>query len=185
MRDLPEFFCSGVAAVSLGYYHSIAVMNDGKLCTWGCNIWGNLGDGTTEDHYRPTEITIPSAMNDAKVFCAAEDKLLQADATETTPKALSEKATEKVNALTSVKTAVYHDLHANTIYNYYVMKDRNAKDPLSSDNLLYIGQSVTDSKGNFSLSYGAKSNYTGVDCFVIGVSVYDLGNAKVKIGSCL
>ncbi len=47
-----------VTAVSLGNYHSAAITEDGSLYTWGNNEHGQLGDGTTEERYTPTKITI-------------------------------------------------------------------------------------------------------------------------------
>lgn len=32
-----------------GYYHSLAIDEEGSLWTWGCNDYGALGDGTTEN----------------------------------------------------------------------------------------------------------------------------------------
>jgi len=34
------------AAIAAGVYHSIALMNDGTVWTWGSNVNGELGDGT-------------------------------------------------------------------------------------------------------------------------------------------
>ena len=39
---------SDVAAISAGYYHSLALKRDGTLWAWGTNWSGNLGDGTRE-----------------------------------------------------------------------------------------------------------------------------------------
>ena len=37
----------GVKSISLGYYHSAALMEDGSLWVWGSNGSGQIGDGTT------------------------------------------------------------------------------------------------------------------------------------------
>jgi len=39
------------AQVSGGSYHSLALKADGSLWAWGWNFFGQLGDGTTTDHY--------------------------------------------------------------------------------------------------------------------------------------
>ena len=42
--------------LSLGDYHSGAITQDGSLYMWGSNNSGEIGDGTTEDRYKPTKI---------------------------------------------------------------------------------------------------------------------------------
>ena len=39
-----------------GTYHTVAVKTDGTLWAWGNNGFGQLGDGTTTDHYAPVQI---------------------------------------------------------------------------------------------------------------------------------
>lgn len=36
-----------------GGFHSMAYTTNGRLCVWGANGFGQLGDGTTADRYRP------------------------------------------------------------------------------------------------------------------------------------
>ena len=43
-------------AVSAGYYHAVAIRNDGTPWTWGRNSYGQLGDGTIDNKSRPQEI---------------------------------------------------------------------------------------------------------------------------------
>jgi len=43
-----------VRAVAAGAYCSFAVTVDGSMWGWGCNSWGELGNGTTEDVLMPT-----------------------------------------------------------------------------------------------------------------------------------
>ena len=44
-------------AVSAGYGHTAAIKTDGTLWTWGCNMCGALGDGTTTDRSSPGTIS--------------------------------------------------------------------------------------------------------------------------------
>ena len=46
----------GVKEVSLGYWHSGAIKNDGSLWMWGDNGYGHLGDGTTTARHTPVKI---------------------------------------------------------------------------------------------------------------------------------
>ncbi len=47
---------SGVIAVAGGYYHSVALENDGTVWAWGYNVYGQLGDGTNWDRTTPVKI---------------------------------------------------------------------------------------------------------------------------------
>lgn len=42
--------------LSLGDYHSGVIAQNGSLYMWGLNSLGQIGDGTTEDRYKPTKI---------------------------------------------------------------------------------------------------------------------------------
>jgi len=47
---------NGVSAISAGTQHSMALKNDGTVWTWGCNIDGELGDGTFVDKHSPVQV---------------------------------------------------------------------------------------------------------------------------------
>ena len=44
------------AAVAAGGYHSLAIMPDGTVRSWGLNTGGQLGDGTTTDRLSPAAV---------------------------------------------------------------------------------------------------------------------------------
>jgi alpha-tubulin suppressor-like RCC1 family protein len=52
---------SGVAAISAGYSHSLALMKDGTVRAWGENRWGEVGDGTTAKRDAP--VAVPGVRN--------------------------------------------------------------------------------------------------------------------------
>jgi len=48
-----------------GKYHSVAINPDGSLWAWGANIWGQLGDGTTQSRLSPVQVLTGVAAVDA------------------------------------------------------------------------------------------------------------------------
>lgn len=50
-----------------GAYHSIALLRDGSLVSWGQNTFGQLGDGTVSNRTVPTPVAIPSDVHVAAV----------------------------------------------------------------------------------------------------------------------
>lgn len=51
-----------VTSVSAGHYSSYAVKNDGTMWSWGWNVFGQLGDGTTTNRMTPVQIPIICAI---------------------------------------------------------------------------------------------------------------------------
>jgi alpha-tubulin suppressor-like RCC1 family protein len=47
---------TGVLAIGAGTNHSLAVLSDGTVMTWGYNGYGQLGDGTTTSQTTPTAV---------------------------------------------------------------------------------------------------------------------------------
>ncbi len=45
--------------VSSGAQHSCAILDDGSVKCWGDNSFGQLGDGTRNDHLEPEKVTLP------------------------------------------------------------------------------------------------------------------------------
>ena len=44
-------------AISSGFYHTCAILDDGSVSCWGWNYFGQLGDGTTTDRNTSTQIS--------------------------------------------------------------------------------------------------------------------------------
>lgn len=55
VHGIPE--TAAVERVSLGRYHSCALMGDGTAWCWGLNSAGQLGDGTTTDRTTPVPVS--------------------------------------------------------------------------------------------------------------------------------
>jgi len=47
---------SDVTAVAAGAFHTVALRTDGTVWTWGSNIFGTLGDGTTTNRISPEQV---------------------------------------------------------------------------------------------------------------------------------
>lgn len=158
-----------VSMVSLGENYSAAVTKAGELLTWGYNKLGQLGDGSYETSYIPKKVEIIQKTKDISSMAVSENL--------STMTALA----QGTSVTTSVKKKTYTKLYANTMYNFYIMKDRSAKDPLAADNLLYIGQKTTNSKGSATFNYGAKESCSSVELFVTATPADDLRYYKPTI----
>ena len=62
-RAGPVWPFRNAASVAAGSYHSAAVTVDGRVWTWGSNMSGQLGDGTTTAHVPPTPLAITAGPN--------------------------------------------------------------------------------------------------------------------------
>jgi alpha-tubulin suppressor-like RCC1 family protein len=63
----------GKSAVALaaGLQHTLALSSDGKLYAWGNNMFGQLGDGSTNTSPRPMEVRLTGALAGKKVVAVA------------------------------------------------------------------------------------------------------------------
>jgi alpha-tubulin suppressor-like RCC1 family protein len=55
-RPLPITTLSGVSGISTSAYHTLALTSDGSVWSWGMNLFGQLGDGTTFDRGAPVRV---------------------------------------------------------------------------------------------------------------------------------
>jgi alpha-tubulin suppressor-like RCC1 family protein len=49
----------GVTAIAQGYNHSLALLSNGTVVSWGENQYGQLGDGTFTDRLSPVQVLAP------------------------------------------------------------------------------------------------------------------------------
>ncbi len=47
---------AGIKAVAAGYFHTVALKDDGAVLTWGAGAGGRLGDGTTANRFLPVQV---------------------------------------------------------------------------------------------------------------------------------
>ncbi len=79
-------------------------------------------------------------------------------------------------------SVVFTGLNANSIYNFYVMKDRTAEQPLDSENLLYVSQYVSDENGSINAIYYPTKEYDDCDIFVVEMQLTDISKSNIFIG---
>src|SRR5450759_3222162 len=51
-----SFYSQKIVSCSAGAYHTLTVDDAGNLWSWGYNYSGQLGDGTTQEKYKPVQI---------------------------------------------------------------------------------------------------------------------------------
>ena len=49
-------------SVALGAEDSLALAADGTIWAWGANNYGQLGDGTNDEHHSPVHLTAPTSI---------------------------------------------------------------------------------------------------------------------------
>ena len=75
-----------IVMVSLGNIHSSALLEKGRVFTWGANGLGQLGDGTTTTRNSPIEITTSGALNNLD----PDDKIVMVNLSNVHSSALSQ-----------------------------------------------------------------------------------------------
>ena len=168
--ELPAKVLTGVTQIQVeGSYSTsnttgsrqAAVKDDGTLYTWGFGFGSLVEKG--KDNLVPQPYDLTSPVNATYQADSVED------AVEMTTNAASE------------GTAQYDGLVAGETYNFYVMKDRDAEDSLSYDNLLYIDQGQADDAGNLSFHYVMREACSAADVFIVAMGQKDLSGASVEL----
>lgn len=65
------------------------------------------------------------------------------------------------------------------LYEYYVVKDVAAEEFLTADNILYIGQEITDAEGNLALSYVTREEYEDWELYVVEMAPRDISRVDI------
>lgn len=167
--ELPAKVLTGVTQIQVeGSYSTspigsrqAAVKDDGTLYTWGIGSYGLVEKG--KDNLVPQPYDLTSPVNATYQTASVED------AVGMTTDAASEGTTQ------------YDGLVAGETYNFYVMKDRDAEDSLSYDNLLYIDQGQADDAGNLSFHYVMREACSSADVFIVAMGQKDLSGASVEL----
>ena len=91
--------------------------------------------------------------------------------------ATEEETVSDSEPLTSPVT--YTDLLPNSIYNFYVLKDK--EEAISSDNLLYIIQITSDENGQATIPFAYNETYETPQAKLVGMEKLDIASAEVTI----
>ncbi|MCF7930801.1 MAG: InlB B-repeat-containing protein [Acholeplasmataceae bacterium] len=67
--DIPLYPNETIVNLSLGLFHSAALTSYGRVFTWGQNNYGQLGDGTLMNRYKPVDITQNFNLREGEVIC--------------------------------------------------------------------------------------------------------------------
>lgn len=205
----PVKILDDVVSVEVQGTYTAAVTVDGSLWMWGYNNNGQLGNG--EESFtsvtRPIRVAFPAdtetdTQSISEGYAAEGEALLSSDG-ETyiyDEEALASKEAayvyvtmrtaaypENAPALTAdadnpaKQTADFAGLKPQEIYNVYVMKDRDAVQRFSNDNLLYLMQAVSGADGNLSVTYEMREACAQPDVFCVGISRTDLSGAEINV----
>jgi uncharacterized repeat protein (TIGR02543 family) len=66
LASIPLYPDETITSLSLGSAHSAALTSLGRVYTWGNNLYGRLGDGTTTQRNTPVEITSQFGLNEGE-----------------------------------------------------------------------------------------------------------------------
>lgn len=72
-------YSTGVVDIAAGGAHSLAILSDGRLFSWGDNSNGQLGNGTTDNKNTPIEIELDEGVKPVKIACGFNHSLAIGD----------------------------------------------------------------------------------------------------------
>ena len=151
-KNTPVKFMENIKSVNLGAHDSGVIKEDGSLWMWGDNGWGQLGNGTIVDSMYPINIT--GQFNQTQQLNTAEP-------------------TTGIALQSTTPTTSFKNLNPNGIYNFYIMKDKEAQQPFDNGNLLYINQYQAQSDGTLSVNYETTGDTSNAEAFVVGGNTGD------------
>lgn len=188
----PQNILSGVSSISLGTHKAGAITKEGKVYMWGsANRYGEMGKefGIGRCVATPMPLQIPNS-----VVSASTKETDQEVKSITLNNASGDgaKAGDKIAETTNLQNIVTTGENGNasglipdTIYNYYVMKSKSEEQPFTADNLLYIGQALSDDSGNLHIDYEMKEEYENPQTVVVGMAQLELSDGDVTVSDII
>ena len=128
-------------------------------------------------------------------ICEWDYKIIPDDTAQVTPKPVSRKHLPNIdtdaNALNVMENGAeidtdtisesYSELIPNEIYNFYLVKSKEADSVISSDNLLYITQAAADENGDLTMNYAPVNDEPNAEKLLVGMNGTDISKAKVTV----
>ncbi len=142
------------------HFNIAAVTKDGSLYLWGDNTSGQLGNGGRE------------ASEACEIVYFYDDPAVPA---------VSGRTAFAAVAGSSGKTAEFKDLRPNERYNIYILKSRDEEGQSDPENLLFIGQEVSDENGNISAACEMREAYDTPEIFAVGWNRMDLVSSEISV----
>lgn len=149
--------------------HNAAIKEDGSLWMWGTNLQGCTGSNSTDIVVEPFKLMDlgSQSINNSLSNNQSDDTTYLDDISPLTDKSLLWAEQTYENDVTSTSTTSFTELDSNSIYNFYIISDKNSENKLDSTNLLYIAQGRTDNEGRVSFTYSYDRDVLNPDSFIV------------------
>ena len=136
------------------------------------------GDDASTETTAPTEEETTDDEASTVTTAPAEEETTGDEAATATTAPTSEKNFVETSEFTPTEVyasnitsmggiAEFKNLKGGVIYNFYVMRSKNAAQPYSKDNMLYINQGTADAQGSLLFSFALKENVSDTDIFAV------------------
>ena len=153
--NIPVKIANNIAYANLNYNMSFITVS-GELYMCGGNYYGQLGNGTTESSSVPIKVDLPTTEDNDGANSA-------------------EPATLYYASPYAMVSSTLTNLLPNEIYNIYSVGSRTSSNILSPNNLLYIGQAVSDRSGNLTIPTAAQTGTV----FIKAMHEFNVYNAPI------
>lgn len=166
-----------------------AMTKDGELYMWGNNQHGQVGNGTFSGNgiYEPTKIELSDTAALEKVSVVTSNEQIANSVSLN-----SDGGTNNITETTDLQKIVATGENGNaaglmpeTVYNYYIMKSKSQEQPFTTDNLLYIGQGISDAFGNLHIDCEMKEDYGNPETVVVGMKQLELSQDQITVSDVM
>ena len=187
-RTTPVKVLDNIASFSVIKGHQAAITKAGELYMWGYVRY--MEDGIMERVYTPKLISLPydslpvvSTETEQKINTVSINS--DADTNNTIAENQTAETANLQNIVTTGENGNASGLIPDTIYNYYVMKSKSEEQLFTADNLLYIGQALSDASGNLHIDYEMKEEYENPKTVVVGMAQLELSDGDVTVSDII